>query len=174
MNTFKTSVAFGVVMAGGYGIALLAEHFFASDAVSAILISIGSLAAVSTGFCFHVLRRLDEPPIKQLSAQGAERLRRVYDNRRKRFQVEWGTAVFSGFVAAVCGGLMKVSSLAAHSIWLGRCGFVALSLALVLGFLIVLQFAALSKVARDLPKQLEDEEKRNALLRRLNPERPVS
>ncbi len=67
----------------------------------------------------------------------------------------------------MCGGLLKVTSLAANHFWLTCGGYTALGVSLILGVLIVWEYAALSKLARELPKHLEKKREKEALIERL-------
>lgn len=167
MSALKSAIVWSAVAGGS----LLAGRWLAlaasSEVNSAILLTLGAVGALVNATSFQVLRRLDDSPAKLLSPRFAARLERKLEQRRRRFRFKWAGAVLSGVIAALCGSLLKVAALVDSHFWLTCGGYVACGLSLTLGVLIVSEYTALSKLARDLPKHLEKQREKSALLERL-------
>jgi len=71
---------------------------FSPEINSAILIAAGAVATLTNAASFQVLRKLDEPPTKDLPLERAERVIRLFDRRRKSFLAKWAMAVLMGKV----------------------------------------------------------------------------
>jgi hypothetical protein len=140
------------------------------DVHAAILISIGIVAALINAGSFQVLRRYDDAPLKELSKHGASRLDRLITARRLRFRFKWVSAVLTGVIAGGCGGLLNSSSLAAFWFPLLVVGYCALVLTLLLGLLVIIEYAAVTNVVRELPKKLKEEREKREMLERLRGE----
>ena len=169
MTGLKTVVAWGVVLVGGHFAAQALGELLSVEVNSVALTSMGVVAALINAASFQVLRRFDDPPVKNLSQRGAERVDRVFERRRRTFRFKWAIAVIVGIVAAVCGGFLRLSSLQTRFHVILEVGYISLTLTLTLGVLIALEYSALSKIARELPRRLEEQRRKNELLQRLEP-----
>lgn len=172
MNAIKTLAAWGCVAVLGVAGARFMGRIASLETNAAILMSCGILSAFVNAASFQVLRRLDDPPLEGLSPQGVRKLERKLLRRRYTFRFKWGFAIMTAFLAGVFGALLKVPSLAKDEATLLLCGYVGLGFAVTLGVLIAVEYSALSKLARELPKRLEEERRKQEMLQRLRADVP--
>lgn len=155
-----------IIVAGGSTVAFFAFRLL-DEVNSVILLTLGGLGALINAAAFQVLRKFDDAPTHGLTARSASRIERRIDRRRTSFRWKWMAAIFASLVAATAGGLLRVSALSDDAALLLLIGYPSLAIALTLGVLIAVEYAALSKLARELPKRLQAEKKKTELLRGL-------
>lgn len=151
----------------GSSAAWVCRHYGLLDLGSAALQYLGAMAALINATGWQTDRQFDTPPTKDLTPDGAERLRRLYLHRKRAFRQRWFLAVGLGIVVGLIGTLLKNKAYPEAEIWLFYGGFVALGISVILGVLIWVDYNRLAGLARDLPIHLEKERRQRELRRRL-------
>jgi len=134
---------------------------------SVLLMTVGVIGTLTNAASFQVLRRLDDVPTRELSPERADRLFRVFERRRRSLFVKWGIAILTSITAAIGGGLLRLNGLQSHYKLILSISYVAFSFAITLGILIAVEYAAASKICRDLPREIEERKRKHQILARL-------
>lgn len=145
----------------------LLARFSSTDVAAVVLMSGGFISALVNGASFQVLRRIDEPPSDGMSRSGRERITRKLESRRRTFCYKWAGAVVTSALAMLAGALARIPSLSSSTNIIVMIGFMLFCGAVTLGILIAVEYCAVSRLARDLPRRVQAEKRKQDLLGRL-------
>lgn len=169
MNLLKMLIVWSMVAVFSFLLSRWLGTVLSPEINSVILIAAGAVATLTNAASFQVLRRLDEPPTKDLSPERAERVIRLFERRRKSFRAKWFMAILMGILSAIGGGLLRLPQLNMHYDLIVSASYLAFGFAVTIGMLIAIEFTTLSKIARDLPREIEERQRKEELLARLCP-----
>ena len=167
MKAVSIMVVWGTVTAVGYGVARACGHFLSHEVNGIILGNFGFVAALCNAASYQVLRRFDDPPVKGMTPRGTSILENRIARRRPWFWLKWALAVSFGVVAGLIGSFFQKKVIPSHEGLIEIIGYITLIFSLTLCVLIAVEYSALSKLARDLPKRLEKEREKREMLEML-------
>jgi len=163
----KMLIGWSLVAMLGFGLFASVGKSVSPEMSSNILTAFGVFAALANTAYWQVVGRLNDPPIKDASLPFSEEIIRKYKRRRKSVFAKWVCAFLFAIVTAVGGMLLKSANFAKHYDIILFWSYLALSFTAVLGVLILIEYSILTRLARDIPRQREEQKRKTELLLRL-------
>ena len=167
---FKMLIGWSLVAIFGIGLYAFAGKSVSPELSSYILVAFGAFATLTNTAYWQVVGRLNDPPIKDASLPFAEEIIRKYNRRRKSVFAKWVSAFLFAILTSVGGVLLRSPSLTKHYDTILFWSCFTLSFTVALGVLILIEYSILSRLARDLPREREEQKRKADLLQRLQVE----
>ena len=148
-----------VVAAGSAGLAvgagMLLLRWLKADTAGTLLMALGGVMSLVHAGAFQVIRHFDSISTDALPSDWAAKLEGKLLRRRASFRAKWLAAIAFPLAAVVLGVFLRDVAFAVWHAWLQVAGAATLLIGLGFAALVAVEYAALSKLAYELPRHIK-------------------